>query len=223
MFSRLQSWFGNGWQGIASLLITAFCVFLSLSIHEFAHGFAAYKLGDHTAKNMGRLSLSPRHHLDPIGALCLFLFGFGWANPVPVNPRNFDKVKMKTGMVITSLAGPLANLLVAFVSMLLIAIFFGNGVSNVPMFVINILLSSLVSLNVSLAVFNLIPIPPLDGYKILSAVLPPRYYFKLMQYERFGFIALLLIIYLPIFNSLLSGAVYGIIRFFSFILSFLPF
>ena len=222
MFSRIQRWFGNGWQGIAELLITAFCVFLSLSIHEVAHGFIAYKLGDHTAKNMGRLSLSPRYHLDPIGAICLFFFGFGWANPVPVNPRNFDKVKMKTGMVITSLAGPVANLIVAFISMFLIKLL--STVSmNVPLLVVYILLNSLVTLNISLAVFNLLPIPPLDGYKVLSGVLPPRYYFKLMQYERYGFIALLLIIYLPVFNSLLSGAVYGIIRFFSFILNLLPF
>lgn len=223
MFSRLQNWFGNGWQGIASLLITAFCVCLSLSVREVAHGWAAHLLGDDTAKNSGRLSLNPRQHLDPIGALCLFLFGFGWANPVPVNPRNFDKVKMKTGMVITSLAGPLANLVVAFVSMLLTQILFKNGINSVPMLVIYILLSALTTLNISLAVFNFIPIPPLDGYKVLSAVLPPRYYFKLMQYERYGFIALLLIIYLPIFNSLLSSAVYGIMRFFGFILNFLPF
>lgn len=223
MFSRLQRWFGNGWQGIAELLITAFCVFFALSIHEVAHGWVAHLLGDDTAKNSGRLSLSPRQHLDPIGAICLFLFGFGWANPVPVNPRNFERVKMKTGMVITSLAGPAANLVVAFISMFLIKLIFRNNISNVPLFVVYILLNSLISLNVSLAIFNLIPIPPLDGYKVLSAVLPPRYYFKLMQYERFGFIALLLIIYLPVFNSLLSGAVYGIIRFFSFLLGFLPF
>jgi len=222
MFGRIQRWFGNGWQGIAELLITAFCVFLSLSIHEVAHGWAAHKLGDDTAKNMGRLSLSPRYHLDPVGAICLFFFGFGWANPVPVNPRNFSKVKMKTGMVITSLAGPLANLILAFVSMFLLQILF-RGNMNSALFAVYLLLNVLVTLNISLAVFNLLPIPPLDGYKILSAVLPPKYYFKLMQYERFGFIALILIIYLPIFNSLLSGAVYGIIRFYGYILGFLPF
>ena len=222
MFGRIQRWFGNGWQGIAELLITAFCVFLSLSIHEVAHGWAAYKLGDDTAKNMGRLSLSPRYHLDLIGAICLFFFGFGWANPVPVNPRNFSKVKMKTGMVITSLAGPLANLILAFVSMLLINIFFRGNMNSV-LLAVYILLNSLVTLNISLAVFNLLPVPPLDGYKILSAVLPPKYYFKLMQYESYGFIVLLLIIYLPMFNSLLSGAVYGIIRFYGYILGFLPF
>ena len=223
MYNRIQRWFGNGWYGIAELLITAFCVFLSLSIHEVAHGYAAYKLGDETAKNMGRLNLNPRYHLDPIGALCLFLFGFGWANPVPVNPRNFDRVKMKTGMVITSVAGPLSNLLVAFISMFLIKVLNIVGIANSALLAVYMLLQSLMILNVGLAVFNLLPVPPLDGYKVLSAVLPPRYYFKIMEYERFGFIALLLIIYLPIFNTLLNGAVFGILNFFSFILNFLPF
>lgn len=222
MYDRLQRWFGNGWQGIAELLITAFCVFLSLSIHEVAHGTAAYMLGDGTAKHSGRLTLSPTAHLDPIGAICLFLFGFGWANPVPVNPRNFEKVKMKTGLVITSVAGPVSNLIVAFISMFLIRLISYAPVNTVTM-VLYILLNVLISLNLSLAVFNLIPVPPLDGYKILSAVLPAKYYFKIMQYERFGFIALLLIIYLPIFNTVLVGAVNGIYRLFSIILNFLPF
>lgn len=223
MFSRIQRWFGNGWQGIAELLITAFCVFLALSVHEISRGFAAHLLGDDTAKNYGRLSLSPRSHIDPIGAICLFLFGFGWANPVPVNPRNFDKVKMKTGMVITSLAGPVSNILLAFVSLFLIKVIVAINSGNIAVYVLYILLNVMVSMNVSLAVFNFLPIPPLDGYKILSAVLPPRYYFKLMEYERFGFIALLLVIYLPIFNNLLSGAVYGIINVMSMLLSLLPF
>lgn len=223
MFSRIQRWFGNGWQGIAELLITAFCVFLALSVHEVAHGFVAYLLGDETAKNSGRLSLSPRNHIDPIGAICLFFFGFGWANPVPVNPRNFDKVKMKTGMVLTSLAGPISNILLAFVSMFLIRVIVYFNSANIAVYVIYILLNVLVSLNVSLAVFNLLPVPPLDGYKILSAVLPPRYYFKIMEYERFGFIILLLIIYLPIFNNLLGSAVYGIINVMDMLLGLLPF
>lgn len=222
MYSRLHNWFGNGWQGIAELLITAFCVFFSLSVHEAGHGLAAYLLGDDTAKASGRISLNPKDHLDPIGAVCLFLFGFGWANPVPVNPRNFDKTSMKNGMVLTSLAGPFTNLIVAFTAMLLMRILI-NLPSNIVSVVIYILLNVMISLNLSLAVFNLIPVPPLDGYKVLSAVLPPRYYFRLMQYERFGFIILILIINLPIFNSLLNGAVFGIYKFFNMLLSLLPF
>ncbi len=222
MVSRFESWFGNGAMGIAQLLITALCVFFAISIHEVGHGLAAHFLGDDTAKNSGRLSINPIDHLDPIGAICLFLFGFGWANPVPVNPRNFSKVSMKSGMVITSLAGPVTNIIVAFVSLFIMRVL-GLLPVNIVITVLYILLSSMVSLNLGLAVFNLIPIPPLDGYKILSAILPPKYYFKLMQYERFGFIVLLLFIYLPIFNGLLSGAVMGIYRFLNFILNFLPF
>ena len=222
MVTRLQSWFGNGLYGIANLLMDIFCVFFVISIHEVGHGLVAHLLGDDTAKNMGRLSINPKDHLDPIGAICLFLFGFGWANPVPVNPRNFSKVSMKTGMVITSLAGPLTNIIFAFISLFLIKLL-GLVPETTVVTVLYMLLSGMVSLNISLAVFNLIPIPPLDGYKILSAVLPPKYYFKLMQYERYGFIVLILFIYLPIFNGLLSGAVMGIYRFMYYILSFLPF
>ncbi len=212
MYGRIQRWFGNGWMGIAELLLTALCVFLSLSIHEFAHGYAAYKRGDDTAKNMGRLNISPMSHLDPIGAICLFFFGFGWAKPVPVNPRNFESGKYKSGMVITSLAGPLSNIILAFVSYFLfgvVSLYLGDllGTSLVGervFYVLIILLRTLVLMNISLAIFNLLPIPPLDGSKILNAVLPARIYFKIMQYERYGFIILIILINTPIFNSLLS-------------------
>lgn len=228
MISRLQYWFSNGWMGIVNLLITVFCVFLSLSIHEFFHGYAAYKLGDGTAKYMGRLNLKPSSHLDPIGAICLFLFGFGWANPVPVNPANFKIKSRKLGVVITSLAGPLSNLLLAFFALLFLNVmnlfsYNATGVLASAASVLNAVFISLVYLNIGLAVFNLLPIPPLDGYKILSAVLPGRIYFKIMQYERYGFIILLLILNLPIFSNLLLVAQSGIIRFYIGIIELLPF
>ncbi len=228
MISRLQSWFGNGWAGIVNLLITVLCVFLSLSIHEFFHGYAAYKLGDGTAKYMGRLNLKPSSHLDPIGAICLFLFGFGWANPVPVNPANFKIRNRKLGMAITSLAGPLSNLILAFFALLLfnvVNLFSYNvtGVLDSAVSVLNAVFISLVYMNTGLAIFNLLPIPPLDGSKILNAVLPGRIYFKIMQYERYGFIILLLILNLPIFGNLLTIARDGIIRFFIGIIELLPF
>ncbi len=228
MISRLQQWFGNGWMGIVNLLITVLCVCLSISVRDFFQGYAAYKLGDGTAKYMGRLNLKPSSHLDPIGAICLFLFGFGWANPVPVNPANFKLKNRKLGVVITSLAGPLSNLLLAFVSLLLLNIMnlFSYNVTGVLASVVsvfNAVFISLVYLNIGLAVFNLLPVPPLDGYKILSAVLPGRIYFKIMQYERYGFIILLLILNLPIFSNILSVAQSGIIRFYIGIIELLPF
>lgn len=214
--------------GIAELLITVFCVFLSLSFHEYAHGYAAYKMGDDTAKNMGRLNMSPMSHIDPIGAVCLFLFGFGWAKPVPINPNNFKAGKMKQGMVITALAGPLGNLIMAFVSLLLMRIIgrvYGNaaGVAATALTVVYILLSVLESMNLALAVFNLIPVPPLDGSKILNAVLPARTYFWLMQYEQYGFIILIILINLPIFDSFLYLITGGIETLFNLIIGLIPF
>ncbi len=226
--SRIYNWFGNGWIGIAELLITALCVFFSLSIHEFAHGYAAYKMGDETAKYMGRLNINPMSHLDPIGALCLFLFGFGWAKPVPVNPRNFKTGKFKSGMVWTSVAGPLSNLIVAFIALLMLNIIYkipvgANLVINRAFSLVVILLYTLISMNIGLAVFNLIPIPPLDGSKILNAVLPARVYFKIMQYEQYGFIVLILLINTPIFSRLLNGLANLILRGFDFVIGLIPF
>ncbi len=227
MFDRIQQWFGRGWIGIAELLMTAFCVFLSLSIHEFSHGFAAYKLGDDTAKRMGRLNLSPMSHLDPIGAICLFLFGFGWAKPVPVNPGNFKIGKRKSGMVWTSLAGPVSNLLVAFVAVLVLNLLnlipINGELMGTIISVIATMMYILISMNIGLAIFNFIPIPPLDGSKILSAILPSRLYFKLMQYERYGFIALIILINLPIFDRLLNTVANWILTFYFWIIGFIPF
>ncbi len=230
MFSRINRWFGNGWEGIAELLLTALCVFFSLSIHEFAHGYAAYKMGDDTAKNMGRLNISPFSHLDPIGAICLFLFGFGWAKPVPINPRNFRPGRYKSGMVITSLAGPVSNLIVCFLCCLVYSIiirsFGGIELSRgvyVAVTVVLTMLQVLVSMNISLAVFNLIPIPPLDGSKILNAVLPARIYFKIMQYEQFGFIILIILINTPFFGRVLSLLASSILSVFNWIIGLIPF
>lgn len=228
MFNRLHYYFSNGMLGIAELLITAFCVFFSLSVHEFAHGYAAYKLGDNTAKYMGRLNLSPFSHLDPIGAICLFLFGFGWAKPVPINPSNFKSGKYKSGMVITALAGPAANIILAFVSLLMfkiISVVYGNasGIVGTVATIVLVLLRVLVSMNLSLAVFNIIPIPPLDGSKVLSAVLPSRIYFRLMEYERYGFIVLIILINTSFFSNIMYGITNLILRGFNAVLSLIPF
>lgn len=192
---------------IVYVLVMVFCVLLSLSVHETAHGLAAYAIGDKTARNSGRLSLNPMHHIDPFGALCLFLFGFGWAQPVPINPMNFKH--KKSGTVLTAVAGPLSNFILAFIAEIFVILLgrmtFTSSTSigfNLAS-VCYIISTYMVTVNLGLALFNLIPIPPLDGSKILNAILPRRIYFKIMEYERYGFILLILLINLPGFNSFL--------------------
>ncbi|MBR2916072.1 MAG: site-2 protease family protein [Clostridia bacterium] len=208
--SRLAYYFSSR-EGLLTLLITIFCVFLSLTIHEVSHGFMAYLRGDNTAKYTGRLSFNPINHIDPLGALCLFLFGFGWAKPVMINTRNFKTKTIKLDMVLTSLAGPISNFIVAFISVFLVVLIINFTAVEGFWLLAYMILQTLAVMNVGLGIFNLIPIPPLDGSKVLSAVLPTRLYFKLMQYERFGFIALIIIINLPIFSNLLNLALTGTI------------
>ena len=205
------------------VLIIAFCVLLSLSIHELSHGAAAYFLGDKTAKYSGRLSLNPMHHLDPFGALCLFLFGFGWARPVPINPMYFKN--KKGGMAITALAGPVSNFILAFLAEIGVVLLGELTFKSDTSFLFNLASVSyticyyLTILNIGLGLFNLIPVPPLDGSKILNAILPQRIYFKIMQYERYGFIILIILINLPIFNYFLNAGRAGILSFFDMIIN----
>ncbi len=183
---------------IVYYILSALAVLLILSIHEYAHGYAAYKLGDNTAKSLGRLSLNPIKHLDPFGALCMLLFHFGWAKPVPINPRNFKNPKKDFALV--ALAGPLTNLLMAFFTGFLYLLLLKNFSSInfhsdfLLMLSKNLLLfiSIFYSVNLGLAVFNLIPIPPLDGSRLLNVILPPKLYFGIMRYERKIYLALIL-------------------------------
>ena len=205
-------------QKLTYILILAFCVLFSLSVHEFSHGFAAYAVGDKTAKYSGRLSLNPLAHLDPFGAICLFLFGFGWAKPVPVNPWNFKN--KKGGMILTALAGPFSNFLLAFIAMVIYTLLGGLRFSSASFgftlaSVFYELAYYMIMINLGLGLFNLIPIPPLDGSKVLTAILPERTYFKLMDYERYGFIILIILINTPIFNSLLNMCQSAVIDFYS--------
>lgn len=172
------------------LILSAFAVLLTLTIHEYSHGYMAYKLGDSTASNLGRLTLNPLKHLDPIGALCMIFFNIGWAKPVPVNMRNLRNPRRDFALV--ALAGPTSNLITAFFSIfaylliikLLSPISFSNeflflAASNTLKF-----FQIFFSVNIGIAVFNLIPLPPLDGSRIAGLILPPKTYYKIMQHER---------------------------------------
>lgn len=189
-------------------------IFLTMPIHEFAHAFAAYKLGDSTQKYAGRLTLNPFAHIDWFGALCILLAGFGWAKPVQVNPYYFKN--QKSGMAITAIAGPLANLVVAFVC-LLISNFFGFALNIGFAVYIAIFFRYIASINISLAVFNLIPVPPLDGSKILAVILPDRLYYKLMQYERYIYFAVLILVFSGALDGPISIARYYILNVFDYI------
>lgn len=183
---------------IPSLILTALAVLITLTLHEYAHGYAAYRLGDGTAKAFGRLSLNPIKHLDPIGALCLLIFHVGWAKPVPINVRNFKNPKRD--FAISALAGPLANLLIAFASAFFYLLLYTQlfeiaiGESFVSRLAYNSIrfFGIFHTVNIGLGIFNLIPIPPLDGSRILTAILPAKIYFGIMKYERKIYFGLLI-------------------------------
>ncbi len=169
----------------------------SIILHELAHGWVAEKMGDSTARWLGRLSLDPRKHLDPIGTLMLFLFGFGWAKPVPVNFNNLHD--LRKGMILVSAAGILANTLLAFIALFLIRILTLESFGAVYMF-----LMFMAQINIMLAAFNLIPIPPLDGSKILMGFSSSRFQYSLMRLEPYGFFIIIGLLYLGILNPLID-------------------
>lgn len=190
------------------LLLSLPTILIALSVHECAHAWAAYKLGDSTAKNFGRMTINPLKHLDPLGVLCMIVAGFGWARPVPVNSRNLRNPKRD--MVLISLAGPASNIVLAFIGLLILRILqvlvlpelsaaaIGTfGVDAIAMLLQFLMLFCM--LNAGLAIFNLLPIPPLDGSHLLALILPSRIYFKYVQYERYISFALVLLL---VFNVL---------------------
>jgi len=186
-------------------------ILIAIAFHECAHAYSAYKLGDPTARNLGRMTLDPLKHLDLIGGIMLLLVGYGWAKPVPVNPRNFKKLRRDDTIV--SLAGCAVNFVLAF---LLTGIFYlvANGFKVQNEIVLR-LIESAVMVNIGLGIFNLIPIPPLDGYHVLKNIfirLGPRFW---GQYERFGPFILIAVVFSGVLDDVLSFLFIGILNLFS--------
>ena len=202
---------------LIQLLLMIPVVILSLSVHESAHGYVSYKLGDPTARNLGRITLNPLKHFDLMGFICMIFFRVGWAKPVPVNARYYKDPRK--GMALTAAAGPLSNLLLAVIGVL------GGEITNLVAFklqltgnaynvgyVVWLFFYLLAWSNISLAIFNLIPVPPFDGSRILYVFLPPKYYFGIMKYERIIMIVVLALFVFDFFDkplAFLTDAVYS--------------
>lgn len=191
----------NGLLSSAQIMIylcRALVVLLTIPFHESAHALVSHWLGDDTAVRAGRLSLNPLRHFDPLGALCMLVGGVGWAKPVRINPYNYKNPKV--GMAVSAAAGPISNLLLAWVSMILYKLCYYSGLGDTLPFV-EMFLYYMVTMNLSLAVFNLLPAPPFDGSRIALLFLPQDLYFKAMKYERYIMLAVLALTFLGVLNK----------------------
>lgn len=203
---------------VIQLLLCLPVVMLALSFHETAHGYIAYKLGDPTARNLGRLTMNPAKHLDILGFICMLLFGFGWAKPVPINTRYFKKPRRD--MLLTSIAGPISNVIMAFIFALIMKLFIMFA-GYIPMpidpvstmkFLFYCFLFYGIRLNISLAVFNLLPIPPLDGSRLITSFLPPKAAYWVIRNERIIYIVLLVALFVGVLDPLLNIATSGLMN-----------
>ena len=180
-----------------AFILIAIPLLYAIIFHELAHGWVAYRMGDSTAKSLGRLSLNPLKHLDPLGTLMLFIFGFGWAKPVPVNFSMLHDRRL--GMILVSAAGIITNMLLAF-----LALFFLRLLSPAPSSMPAVLLYYFAQINIILAAFNMIPLPPLDGSKILMGLASPKIQTLLFRSERYGFIIIIALLYFGVLNPVID-------------------
>lgn len=199
-------WDGLDWSILTDALFSVIPALLCITIHELCHGLVAYMLGDDTAKSQGRLTLNPIKHLDIIGLLSMAFLGFGWAKPVPIDMRKFKNPK--AGMALTALAGPVSNIILAVIVMMLslfvLPMVNGSGIWTEIFRV----MQTTAYLSISLAIFNIIPVPPLDGSKVVFSFLSENLYYKLMRYERYGMIILIVLIWTGFLGTPLSRASY---------------
>ena len=204
MGSFQDLWSSIRWDLALELLTRLLAVFICLTVHETCHGLVAYALGDPTAKRMHRLSFNPLRHIDWFGLLAMIVVGFGWAKPVPVDSRYFKKPKQ--GMALCALAGPVSNFLLAVLALFGVRLMSGVTATSFTVWLFNFLIL-LAILNLGLGLFNLIPIPPLDGSKVLFSVLPDHTYAQLMRYEKCGMLVILALVVLGIGGSFLNDAI----------------
>ena len=195
------------------IVVRAIVLLTAIPIHEAAHAYVADKMGDPTGRYMGRLTLNPMAHFDLVGSIAMLVAGIGWAKPVPINPRNFREPKK--GMAISAAAGPISNLIVAAISLsaakILMYVSYQAGVNTVFSTLFTIF-NLMCSINISLAIFNLIPIPPFDGSRIFNYFLPDKFYFKVMEYEQYIVIGLLIILFTGVLDvplAVLSNLIFG--------------
>ncbi len=214
----MPSIFNFSMESFMQFLLILPIILISLPVHEMAHAWAAHKLGDPTARNFGRITLNPLKHFDLIGFLCMLFFRFGWAKPVPINARNFKKPRRD--MALSALAGPVSNLLLAFLGVILFNVAYlilanMEFSTERTLMIANVTLEFFLLfayLNINLALFNLIPVPPLDGSRILYIVLPPKWYFGVMKYERYITLIIFALLWLGVLSeplSMLSSLVFN--------------